>query len=239
MNKHLLILPALLVVATTLLLFSQSLPEDGEVIVVTSPTPEPVGNPSGIVPVGESPGTQPSGTPSARPTPKPSPSPSATPLPSFGIAATTPDAVLREAQIQAGRVDPFKSIFAPDLPEFVPAIEPEQLALPSLPPLDPIDSPSATAPIREPEDIPPVIEDIPPPRPALDQGLVLKGIMDGGVDPIAIIEVHGRTELVRVGDRLSGNILVTSIHFEERRVTLSRGSEKSVLTIPLPQTMPY
>lgn len=243
MNKHMLILPMLLVTATALLLFSQTLPEDGTMIVVDpSATPQPVGSTSATPVPGKSasPGTAPSGRPSAKPTPKPSPSPSSTPLPSFGIAATTPATVLREAQIQAGRVDPFKSVFAPDLPEFEPAIDPEQLTLPSLPPLPSIDLPTDPLVPNTPQRTPdPVIMETPPPRPALDQGLVLKGIMDGGVDPIAIIEVHGRTELVRVGERLSGGILVTSIHYEDRRVTLSRGGETATLTIPEPTTPSY
>jgi hypothetical protein len=169
-----------------------------------------------------------------------------TPLPNFGIAATTPDAILREAQIQAGRVDPFKSAFAPDLPEFMPAIDPEQLALPSLPPLPVLDDgtpgtgPGPVPTPFRPEATPdPVVVETPPPRQPLSHGLVLKGIMDGGVDPIAIIEVHGTTELVRVGERLSGGILVTSIHYEERRVTLSRGGETATLRIPEPTTPSY
>lgn len=243
MNKHMIALPLLLVTATALMMFSISLPEEGSLIVENpGATPQPVDSAS-VPPdpnVSGSPVAQPSGKPTAKPTPKPSPSPSATPLPSFGIAATTPDAVLREAKLQAGRVDPFKSVFAPDLPEFEPAIDPEQLTLPSLPPLPSIDMPNnpsmPSMPQRTPE---PVVIDTPAPRPALDQGLVLKGIMDGGVDPIAIIEVHGRTELVRVGERLSGGILVTSIHYEERRVTLSRGGETASLTIPEPMTPAY
>lgn len=243
MNKHMIALPLLLVTATALMMFSISLPEEGSLIVENpGATPQPVDSAS-VAPdpsVSGSPVAQPSGKPTAKPTPKPSPSPSATPLPSFGIAATTPDAVLREAKLQAGRVDPFKSVFAPDLPEFEPAIDPEQLTLPSLPPLPSIDMPNnpsmPSMPQRTPE---PVVIDTPAPRPALDQGLVLKGIMDGGVDPIAIIEVHGRTELVRVGERLSGGILVTSIHYEERRVTLSRGGETASLTIPEPMTPAY
>lgn len=243
MNKHMIALPLLLVTATALLMFSISLPEEGTLIVENpGATPQPVDSASSTPApnVSGSPAAQASGKPVAKPTPKPSPSPSATPLPSFGIAATTPDAVLREAKLQAGRVDPFKSVFAPDLPEFEPAIDPEQLTLPSLPPLPSIDTPTnpsmPSMPLRTPE---PVVVETPPPRPALDQGLVLKGIMDGGVDPIAIIEVHGRTELVRVGERLSGGILVTSIHYEERRVTLSRGGQTATLTIPEPMTPAY
>lgn len=240
MNKHMLILPLLLVSATALLALSVYGPDDLSVISSNpSATPQPVDSatpPDGSASPGSS---QPSAKPSAKPTPKPSPKPSSTPLPSFGIVATTADAVLREAQIQAGRVDPFKSVLPPDLPEFEPAINPEQLALPSLPPL-PVTPQTGPAPVILPEETPvPITIETPPPRPPLDQGLVLKGIMDGGVDPIAIIEIRGRTELVRVGERLTGNILVTSIHYEERRVTLSRGDERATLQMPEPKSLPY
>ncbi|MEZ0375325.1 MAG: hypothetical protein ACAI44_39925 [Candidatus Sericytochromatia bacterium] len=243
MNKRMLLLPILLVSATALLMFSMTLPETTVIAdcpnppcAKPTPTPDGTGKPTSPTPT-PSGGIVPVGT--TTPTPTPTPTPSGSPLPSFGIAATTPDAVLREARIQAGRVDPFKSVFAPDLPEFTPALEPEQLALPSLPPLPENENPSVID-TGEPRASarptnPPAVLETPPPRPPLDQGLVLKGIMDGGVDPIAIIEVHGRTELVRVGERLSGGILVTSINFDERRVTLSRGSERASLTIPEPQ----
>lgn len=240
MNKHMIILPMLVVSATALLLFSLTLPEETVMANCPEPpcpspvvTPEP-GESSGIVPVDRSPSP-------GKPTPKPTPTATPTPLPDFGIAATTPDAVLREAKIQAGRVDPFMSIFPPDLPEFEPAIAPEQLALPSLPPLPVDDSDPGTGqpPIQREDPPAPITRDSDPPRPVLGDGLQLKGIMDGGVDPIAIIEVHGKTELVRVGERLSGGILVTSINFDERRVTLSRGSERTTLTIPEPTSQPF
>lgn len=214
--------------------------------------PVPSGNPASPAPVkSASPSPKPSGSPcppapsaapdesGAAPNPSASANPCA-PLPSFGIAATTPDAVLREARIQAGRVDPFKTVFAPDLPEFTPAVAPEQLALPSLPPLP---QSSGGPPIQHPTAAPdrPVLiqETALPPRPGLKEGLSLKGIMDGGVDPIAIIEVRGVTELVRVGERLSGGILITSINFDERQVTLSRGSESGTLTIDEPKSPSY
>lgn len=247
MNKHFLILPLLLGTATALLLFSLNLPDSDMVVVVDpSTTPQPVdssvmpshqpsGSATSAVSSGKpssSPSTKPSGKPSAKPTPSPTP----TPLPSFGIAATTPDAVLREAQIQAGRVDPFKTILPPDLPEFEPFIEPEQMVLPSLPPLpvSDIDKPVTQAPTPR-----PISLETPSPRESLGEGLTLIGILDGGVDPIAMIDVRGRTEMVRVGERLNGNILVTSINYEERRVTLSRGSEKATLEIEEPKSLPY
>lgn len=245
MNKHFLVLPLLLITATSLLLFSLSLPEEGMVVVVDpSTTPQPVDSnmtpstqPSGIassLSPSSKPSTKPSGKPSTKPTP--TPSPTGTPMPSFGIAATTPEAVLREAQIQAGRVDPFKTILPPDLPEFEPFIDPEQMVLPSLPPLPVSDTgqPVVQAPTPR-----PISLETPPPRESLGEGLTLKGILDGGVDPIAMIDVRGRTEMVRVGERLNGNILVTSINYEERRVTLSRGSEKATLEIEEPESLPY
>lgn len=167
------------------------------------------------------------------------------PLPSYGIAATLPDTVLREARIQAGRVDPFKSVFPPDLPEFQPAISAEQLSLPTLPTLPTLpqssgDPSTPTVVVGTPRPNPPTTVVVPtPPRPALDQGLALKGIMDGGVDPIAIVDVRGKTELVRVGERLTGGILVTSINFDEHSITLSRGYEHVTLRIPEPNSPSY
>lgn len=210
--------------------------------VTPKPTPKPTGSPCPSPSPAAAAATDPNAaTPATGATASAAPGSTTNPcnpLPSYGIAATTPDAVLREAKVQAGRVDPFKSVFPPDLPEFNPALAPEQLALPSLPPLPSGEPNLGPAPL--PTDKPaPITQSGDPKRPPLEQGLALKGIMDGGVDPIAIIEVHGRTELVRVGERLSGGILVTSINFDERRVTLSRGSERATLTIPEPNSPSY
>lgn len=241
MNKHMLILPVMLVTATALLLFSISLPEEGEgPAVIASGTPEPVESNASTLPSGS---PKPANSVAPKPTPTPSPSPTASQLPAFGIAATTPDAVLREAQVHAGRVDPFKSVFAPDLPEFDPAIEPEQMALPNLPELPampndgPPNPPVVIRPIPDPVVDPPV--DIPPPEPPLEQGLVLKGLIDGGLDPVALVEVNGRTEMVRVGERLPGNILVTSIHYDGKYIKISRGRQTATLQLAIPQSPTY
>ena len=227
MNKHMIILPLLFVSATALLLLSLSLPEDTPQIVVT-----PSVQPSQLQ-VSASPHKQPQPVasttvkPSALPTksPSPGPSPTATPLPSFGIAATTPEAVLREAQANTGRMDPFKSILPPDLPEFAPVVEAEQLSYTQPPPLSTTKGSSPTQKTT----LPTLTE--PSPEPGLTDGLVLKGIINGGLDPIAIIQTADNSELVRVGDRLPGNILVTSIYFEGKYITLSRGNQKARLEL--------
>jgi len=235
MNKHIIILPLLFVSATALLFWSLSM-EDESSVIVTNPT----GTPSVLqtaVPVGSAKPSQTpaSGKPSARPsgvpspaasaTPKasPSPSPTASALPSFGIAATTPEAVLREAQVHTGRVDPFKSILPPELPEFAPQIEPEQLAYVPPPPLS--ISGDAPAPLKT--ALPTLSE--PAPEPLITEGLSLRGIINGGLDPVAIVEFNNESQLVRVGERLPGNILVTSIHYEGKYITLSRGNQKARL----------
>lgn len=251
MNKHMVILPALLIAATSLLLLSISLPEDAtgpEVIASATPSPavdasgEPSAQPGDAsaspTPADSgSPGASPapSAKPSAKPTPAPSPSPTASAADTFGIAATSPDAVLREAQLHAGRMDPFKSMFPPNLPELETALSPEQLALPQLmlPP-----DPEAAVPVATPRPVATTRPVVPVAAP-LEQGLSLKGLIDGGIDPIALIEVNGATEMVRVGERLPGNILVTSIHFEQKRVTLSRGQQKGTLILPTPKTPSY
>lgn len=248
MNKHMVILPALLIAATSLLLLSVSLPEDAtgpEVIASATPTPtetvsgEPSAQPSSPD-ASASPEAQPSASPSAStqpsPTPTPEPSPTASSMETFGIAATSPDAVLREAQLHAGRMDPFKSMFPPNLPAFETAISPEQLALPQL--MLPPDEDAAVPVAATPRPVPTPASAVPVVAP-LEQGLSLKGLIDGGIDPIALIEVNGATEMVRVGERLSGNILVTSIHFEQKRVTLSRGQQKGTLILPTPKTPSY
>jgi len=243
-NKHMIILPVLLITATSLLLFSLSLPDETAPPVLASASPAPGTEPSPESSVaGETPlpvgSPEASAAPTPAPTPEPTPEPSPTPneLDAFGIAATSPDAVLREAQIHAGRMDPFKSMYPPNLPEFETVISPEQLALPVL------------MPIPSEEDIPdlpsiratpaPVQISAPPPQAPLEQGLTLKGIIDGGIDPIALIDINGVTELIRVGERLPGNILVTSIHYENKYVTLSRGQQKGRLDIPQPKTPSY
>jgi len=129
-------------------------------------------------------------------------------------------------------LDPFKSVYPPNLPAFEPAFNPEDLTLPPLPALP--DSPS-TSPTFTPQD--PI--ETPPPADPLEKGLVLKGILDGGIDPIAIIEAYGETKLVRVGERLPGGILITAIHYEDRRVNLSRGQERGTLQMPIPTAPLY
>lgn len=234
MNKHLVILPLLFVSATALLFWSLSM--EDETVVVTTPstapsilqTAQPIGSaqPS-KTPASGKPSVNPSGAPSpttsATPKASPSPSPTASPLPSFGIAATTPEAVLREAQVHTGRVDPFKSILPPELPEFVPQIEPEQLAY--VPP--PVLTVSGDTPAPLKTALPRLSE--PAPEPLITEGLALRGIINGGLDPVAIVEVNNESQLVRVGERLPGNILVTSIHYEGKYITLSRGNQKARL----------
>jgi hypothetical protein len=224
MNKHLIILPLLFVSATALLLLSLSLPED-EPQVAASPSSSPAQIPS-VTPASPTPATpkpQATNPIKASPSPSPSPSPTATPLPSFGIAATSPEAVLREAQANTGRVDPFKPILPPDLPEFAPAVEPEQLTYTQPPAL------TKGAPPVQKTTLPTLVE--PSAEPLLTEGLVLKGIINGGLDPIAIVQTADTSELVRVGDRLPGNILVTSIYFEGKYITLSRGNQKARLEL--------
>ncbi len=239
MLGHALILSSMCVAATGLLLYSLSLPpedlgNDPTVIVVA--TPEPVVTASGTPDTGESPDATVVAVASATPAPTPTPTPKPTvdPLTSYNIAASTPQAVLRQAQVHAGRVDPFKSVQPPDLPDFEPAISANQLALPAAFPMVKSDKPVNTVPSRTPN----IIETQPTPPPAkpLTHGLSLKGIMDGGIDPIAIIEINGRTELFRVGERLPNNIRVTSINYEERRVTLSRGQATGTLYLPEPNS---
>ncbi len=256
MIVHIMALLGLFTAATALAITSFMLPPD-EAVIVTNPSgsPDPVhsnetGSPDPIhthdpnssspLPSSLNPSSKPGTDPitTATPTPSPSPSPTASALPSFGIAATSPESVLREAQVHAGRLDPFKSVYPPNLPAFDPAINPEALVLPPLPQLPQLpqlpDPPSAT-----PEPGNPIIQETPRPPDPLEKGLVLKGIMDGGIDPIAIIEVNGATQLVRVGERLPGGILVTAIHYEDRRVNLSRGQEKGRLQMPKPTAPLY
>lgn len=258
MNKHMLVLPLLLVSATALLLTSLSLPSDElgpPVLASGTPVPEissepspelssspsasnagPSAEPTDNATASES--AEPSAEPSGKASPEPSPSPSSSDLPSYGIAATSPDSVLREAAIHTGRSDPFKNVYPPDLPEFTTALDPEQMALPELVGLPlPMERPTAK-PVEMPSFNP--VETPEPYRdPSLEQGLNLKGIIGGGIDPIALIEVDGRTELIRVGERLRGNILVTSIHYEHKRVTLSRGQQKGLLVIQSPEKTPF
>lgn len=242
MIAHALILASMLVTATGLLLYSLGLPPEdiGNPTVVVQVTPEPVVTASTLPEnVGESPdatAVTASTTPAPTPTPSPTPTPVPTinPLTSYSIAATTPQSVLRQAQVHAGRVDPFKSVQPPDLPDFEPAISANQLTLPAaFPALKPEQPTASRAP-----NIPTIIKTEPTPLPArpLTQGLSLKGIMDGGIDPIAIIEINGRTELFRVGERLPNNIRVTSINYEERRVTVSRGQATGTLYLPEPNS---
>lgn len=244
MIAHALILASMLVTATGLLLYSLGLPAEdmSNPTVIVRSTPEPVFTASASPEnVGESPDAtvaEASAAPTPAPTPSPTPTPTPTvdPLTSYSIAATTPQSVLRQAQVHAGRVDPFKSVQPPDLPAFEPAISANQLTLPAAFPAlkpDKTDKPTAS---RTP--IPNIIETQPTPVPVrpLTQGLSLKGIMDGGIDPIAIIEINGRTELFRVGERLPNNIRVTSINYEERRVTVSRGQATGTLYLPEPNS---
>lgn len=245
MLGHALILSSMFAAATGLLLYSLSLPPEGldnNAAIIVTATPEPVVTAS--VSPSDDAGT-PNATPSAvasatpAPTPTPTPKPTEEPLTSYNIAATTPQSVLRQAQVHAGRVDPFKSVQPPDLPDFEPAISANQLALPAA---FPALKPEKSVPVRSTRPIirkPDVIETpatTPPQARPLTQGLSLKGIMDGGIDPIAIIEINGRTELFRVGERLPNNIRVTSINYEARRVTLSRGQATGTLYLPEPNS---
>lgn len=236
MLAHALMLSGMFTAATALLLYSMSLPPDemGNPSVIASATPEPVVTASAMPSGDGSPAPQSTAKPQASAQPTPTPSPSETPIMSFSIAATSPQSVLRQAQVHAGRVDPFKSVQPPDLPDFEPVVSAQQLTLPAaFPKLAPESSgkPTTTRP-------PIIIETDPTPPPAkpLTYGLSLKGIMDGGIDPIAIIDINGRTELFRVGERLPNNIRVTSINYEERRVTLSRGQATGTLYLPEPNS---
>lgn len=241
MLAHALMLSGMFTAATALLLYSMSLPPDdlNNPSVIASATPEPVVTASAM-PSGEgTPAPQGSATPQATPTPTPTPSPTETPIMSFSIAATSPQSVLRQAQVHAGRVDPFKSVQPPDLPDFEPVITAEQLTLPAAFPKI-TDTPSTSSGKPPISSRPPLMGQTnptpPPVAKPLTYGLSLKGIMDGGIDPIAIIEINGRTELFRVGERLPNNIRVTSINYEERRVTLSRGQATGTLYLPEPNS---
>lgn len=242
MNKHLIILPLLFVSATALLLLSLSLPED-EPVVAISPTPFPAVSQSispqpttaTTVQPSAKPERSPAPTVSQKPIASPSPTPTATPLPSFGIAATTPEAVLREAQANTGRIDPFKPILPPDLPVYAPQVEAEQLAYVPPPVLNIPTTTTTTGkvPVKIPVPSRTAVPELPEPspEPVLTEGLSLKGIISGGLEPVAIVQVDGNSELVRSGERLPGNILVTSIHFEGQYITLSRGNQKARLEL--------
>lgn len=240
MLGHALILSSMFAAATGLLLYSLSLPPEdlNNPAIIVVATPEPVVSASAFPSDGasETPNANPSAAASVtpKPTPTPTPKPTEEPLTSYNIAATTPQSVLRQAQVHAGRVDPFKSVQPPDLPDFEPAISANQLALPAAFPALKPEKPAPSQPIPTPN----IIEAQPtaPPVTPLTQGLSLKGIMDGGIDPIAIIEINGRTELFRVGERLPNNIRVTSINYEARRVTLSRGQATGTLYLPEPNS---
>lgn len=229
MNKHILALSLLLVSATALLFTSLQLEEGSEQIAVT-PSASPSLDPdASAVPVGESP--QPVGSaspkPSSKPVAKPTPTPSPSNMLAYGIAATSPDDVLREAQTFAGRVDPFKSIVPPSLPDYEPAAAPEQLVF--TPPVEvppPPTSGSQTIVVYStPEPT------IAAPDPLLGEGLRLRGIVNGGIDSVAIVEVNGQSELYRAGETLPGGITITSIHYEGKYVTLSRGKQKARLVL--------
>lgn len=257
MIVHIMALIGLFTAATALAVTSFLLPPD-EAVIANDPsaTPVPVhanGSPDPThthdpnsqspLPGDLNPSSKPGSTPIATATPGPSPSPTASALPSFGIAATTPDSVLREAQIHAGRLDPFKSVYPPNLPDFEPALSPENLALPALPTLPELSNlpelPTFASATPQPDPGNPIILETPRPPDPLEKGLVLKGIMDGGIDPIAIVEVNGKTQLVRVGERLPGGILVTAIHYDDRRVNLSRGQERGSIQMPRPTAPLY
>lgn len=226
MNKqltpHLLIIATLIGLATALMVFSQSLPEDDTQVVNVPVDASASDSPS--APPGSA---QPSTTPKPVETPASAPAPTPTPLPSFGIAATTPEEVLREAQVEAGRIDPFRSLVPPDLPEFEGELTSVTLPVP-LPSMGTTMAP-ATLKVREPM----IVDPTTPPKPRqpvdIGEGIVLRGIINGGTDPVAIVEVDGNSELVRVGDYLRGNILVTAIHSDKKYVNLSRGAEQARL----------
>lgn len=248
MLGHAIALSGMFSAATALLLYSLSLPPEDPAnpIVVVNATPEPVVTAS-ATPSDASGNTgdqnaQPTAVPKPTSTPTPVPTPTPTPSPgeeallgSFTIAATSPQSVLRQAQVHAGRVDPFKSVQPPDLPDFEPAVTADQLAfVPALPANNTGTSTGSPTVVLDTSGIPST-PTTPAPRP-LTYGLALKGILDGGIDPIAIIEINGRTELFRVGERLPGNIRVTSINYEQRRVTLSRGQATGTLYLPEPNS---
>lgn len=230
MNKHVIILSLLLASATALLFTSLQLEEGSEQIAITpSASPSTLATESSAAPVGE-PSPQPAGSaspkPSSKPTPKPTPSPSPSNVLAYGIAATSPDDVLREAQTFAGRVDPFKSIVPPSLPDYEPAAAPEQLVF-----APPVEAPPPTSGgqtivvYSTPEPV------LAAPDPLLSEGLRLRGIVNGGIDSVAIVEVNGQSELYRAGETLPGGITITSIHYEGKYVTLSRGKQKARLVL--------
>jgi hypothetical protein len=230
MNKHVIILSLLLASATALLFTSLQLEEGSEQIAITpSASPSPLATEASAAPVGEQ-SPQPVGSaspkPSSKPTPKPTPSPSPSSVLAYGIAATSPDDVLREAQTFAGRVDPFKSIVPPSLPDYEPAATPEQLVF--APPVEvppPTSGGQTIVVYSTPEPV------LAAPDPLLSEGLRLRGIVNGGIDSVAIVEVNGQSELYRAGETLPGGITITSIHYEGKYVTLSRGKQKARLVL--------
>ena len=235
MIGHAIALSGMFAAATALLLYSTSLPPDENIPVIANGTPEPVVSASVAPDVDVTPTPVSSGentvvvvkeTPA--PTPTPTAKPTEAPLPSYNIAATTPQSVLRQAQVHAGRTDPFKSVYPPDLPDFEPAITANQLVLPSAVPLPVSGGLPPTTPSYS-------VEPTPAPAP-LTRGLKLSGIMDGGVDPVAIISVNGNTNLYRTGEVIQQkNIKVVSIDYDSGRVTLSRGMETAALYLPKPK----
>ncbi len=241
MIAHAVTLAGMFVAATALMLYSNSLPPDETGPIIANGTPEPVVTATPAVNVTPTPATgtpAASATPGANPTPKATPEPTPTPtskpteapLLAYNIAASTPQSVLRKAQMHAGRVDPFKSVYPPNLPDFEPAVSPEQLALPDL---------TSTAPPSLPPVTPQITitgpEATPPPTP-LTEGLKLNGIMDGGIDPVAIIEARGVTNLYRIGEIIpQKNVKVVAIDYENGEVIVSRGARSGTLYLPKPK----
>lgn len=247
---HIVLLPILLASATALLAWSMMLPPDDQIatdpfnnkptptatavasqapVKTANPTNTPAkATPSAVAASNQAtpsktatpakatatPKPRATATPKPKATAKPEPSATPTPLPEFAIAATTPEDVLKEAKIKSGRVDPFHTLIPPEIPDFKSDLSIAKLEL---------DNSIKTVKLDDIE---------PPPEPSITDGIVLKGIVNGGTDPIAIIEVDDSSQLVRPGEYVRKNILISTINASGRYIMLSKGSEKARVFLP-------
>jgi hypothetical protein len=162
-------------------------------------TPQRPGAPSAAT------GSAATNKPSPKGTPPAGPSPTSKDQPPATTVATQPKLTPEEALVgvgDRGRADPFAPLVVPSTQRAGPLPPPPSVGLP-LPP-------GFTAPGGP---------GTPPPA---GTGMRVAGIM-GSRSRVAIIEVEGKTYIVRVGDRV-GDAVVLSISSD--KVVLKRGNEK-------------